>query len=220
MVRGLSPCGGLRVAGKLSISVKSIIVGALGGLLFGFDTAVIAGTTHQLTQVFSLSPGELGLHRFDRAGRHHHRRHVLRNSRRPPRRPREPAHPCNLLRNFRPRLRVRLELAFAARLPLHRRTRHRRLFSARPCLYRRDRSREVARHAGRLVPDQHRHRHSGRLLVQLHHRALRPRHQRVALDARRRSPSRRLVPHHAVRHPAQCPLAGHQESHRRSTRGA
>lgn len=43
-----------------SYLVKSIIVGALGGLLFGFDTAVIAGTTHQLTQVFDLSPGQLG----------------------------------------------------------------------------------------------------------------------------------------------------------------
>src|SRR5262252_433280 len=40
--------------------VRSIIVGALGGLLFGFDTAVIAGTTHQLTQVFNLSPSQLG----------------------------------------------------------------------------------------------------------------------------------------------------------------
>ena len=40
--------------------VKSIIVGALGGLLFGFDTAVIAGTTRQLTQVFHLSAGQLG----------------------------------------------------------------------------------------------------------------------------------------------------------------
>src|ERR1700742_3784158 len=39
---------------------KSTIVGALGGLLFGFDTAVIAGTTHQLTEVFHLTPGELG----------------------------------------------------------------------------------------------------------------------------------------------------------------
>jgi len=39
--------------------VRSIIVGALGGLLFGFDTAVIAGTTHQLTQVFNLSPSQL-----------------------------------------------------------------------------------------------------------------------------------------------------------------
>ena len=29
--------------------VKSSLVGALGGLLFGFDTAVIAGTTRALT---------------------------------------------------------------------------------------------------------------------------------------------------------------------------
>ena len=49
------------MAGKFNFYlVKSIIVGALGGLLFGFDTAVIAGTTHQLTQVFSLSAGQLG----------------------------------------------------------------------------------------------------------------------------------------------------------------
>ena len=41
--------------------VKSIIVGALGGLLFGFDTAVIAGTTQQLTTVFHLTPNDLVL---------------------------------------------------------------------------------------------------------------------------------------------------------------
>jgi len=41
--------------------VKSTIVGALGGLLFGFDTAVIAGTTHQLTEVLRLTPTTLGL---------------------------------------------------------------------------------------------------------------------------------------------------------------
>lgn len=41
--------------------VKSTIVAALGGLLFGFDTAVIAGTTAALTKTFSLSPGSLGL---------------------------------------------------------------------------------------------------------------------------------------------------------------
>ena len=34
---------------------------ALGGLLFGFDTAVIAGTTHALTETFHLSPASLGL---------------------------------------------------------------------------------------------------------------------------------------------------------------
>ena len=40
---------------------KATVVGALGGLLFGFDTAVIAGTTHSLTAVYSLSPSDLGL---------------------------------------------------------------------------------------------------------------------------------------------------------------
>ncbi len=41
--------------------LKGTAVGALGGLLFGFDTAVIAGATHQLTQVYSLTPAQLGL---------------------------------------------------------------------------------------------------------------------------------------------------------------
>jgi SP family arabinose:H+ symporter-like MFS transporter len=41
--------------------LRSALVGALGGLLFGFDTAVIAGTTHSLTRVFSLTPASLGL---------------------------------------------------------------------------------------------------------------------------------------------------------------
>ena len=41
--------------------IKSTIVAALGGLLFGFDTAVIAGTTQALTKIFDLSPGMLGV---------------------------------------------------------------------------------------------------------------------------------------------------------------
>jgi MFS transporter, SP family, arabinose:H+ symporter len=41
--------------------LKATTVGALGGLLFGFDTAVIAGTTQQLTDVFHLTPTTLGL---------------------------------------------------------------------------------------------------------------------------------------------------------------
>ena len=40
---------------------RSTAVGALGGLLFGFDTAVIAGTTHSLTSTFDLSPELLGI---------------------------------------------------------------------------------------------------------------------------------------------------------------
>ena len=41
--------------------VKSTVVAALGGLLFGFDTAVIAGTTHALTDTFHLSAAALGI---------------------------------------------------------------------------------------------------------------------------------------------------------------
>jgi SP family arabinose:H+ symporter-like MFS transporter len=41
--------------------VKATTVGALGGLLFGFDTAVIAGTTQQLSAIFHLSPVTLGV---------------------------------------------------------------------------------------------------------------------------------------------------------------
>ena len=41
--------------------LKATVVGALGGLLFGFDTAVIAGTTEQLSSVFHLTPWTLGL---------------------------------------------------------------------------------------------------------------------------------------------------------------
>lgn len=41
--------------------VKSTFVSALGGLLFGFDTAVIAGTTHQLSEVYHLDANLLGI---------------------------------------------------------------------------------------------------------------------------------------------------------------
>lgn len=41
--------------------IKSTVVGALGGLLFGFDTAVISGTTNALTQTYHLTPALLGV---------------------------------------------------------------------------------------------------------------------------------------------------------------
>ncbi len=43
-----------------ALVLRSAIVAALGGLLFGFDTAVISGTTQQLTRFYELSPGGLG----------------------------------------------------------------------------------------------------------------------------------------------------------------
>jgi MFS transporter, SP family, arabinose:H+ symporter len=41
--------------------LKSTVVAGLGGLLFGFDTAVISGTTRALTQVYNLTPHLLGV---------------------------------------------------------------------------------------------------------------------------------------------------------------
>jgi sugar porter (SP) family MFS transporter len=43
------------------VLLKGVAVGAIGGLLFGFDTVVIAGTTRGLSSAFHLSPGALGL---------------------------------------------------------------------------------------------------------------------------------------------------------------
>ncbi len=40
--------------------VRSTITAALGGLLFGFDTAVIAGCTKEVKQLFTLSDSMLG----------------------------------------------------------------------------------------------------------------------------------------------------------------
>src|SRR5262245_3459753 len=59
------PCGYQTTAPKgpmklNSTLLKSTVVAALGGLLFGFDTAVIAGTTHALTETFHLTPALLG----------------------------------------------------------------------------------------------------------------------------------------------------------------
>jgi len=44
-----------------SYLAKSTVVAALGGLLFGFDTAVISGTTQALTQMYHLTPALLGV---------------------------------------------------------------------------------------------------------------------------------------------------------------
>ena len=40
--------------------LRSTVVAALGGLLFGFDTAVIAGATSALATEYSLTPTMLG----------------------------------------------------------------------------------------------------------------------------------------------------------------
>jgi len=55
-----SPATSGRSGGGGGILVISAIVAALGSLLFGFDTAVISGTTEALRQVFELNDNLLG----------------------------------------------------------------------------------------------------------------------------------------------------------------
>ena len=111
--------------------VKSTIVAALGGLLFGFDTAVIAGTTHDLTVAYRLTPGLLGFTVASALygtiigamlaglpGDGYGRRDSLRILARP-------------LPGIGSRMRLRLELGCARRFPVHWRPRHRRLVGAR-----------------------------------------------------------------------------------------
>ena len=121
-----------------SLLIRSALVGALGGLLFGFDTAVISGTTHQLTDVFSLTAGQLGFTvsialigtvigalTSGQLGQRVGARQALALDG-------SPLHPlCH-------RLRVFVELEFPARVSLHRRPRHRRLFRAGPRIHRGD----------------------------------------------------------------------------------
>lgn len=48
-------------SGKLTpVLLRSTVVAAIGGLLFGFDTAVIAGATQALTEAYHLTPSTLG----------------------------------------------------------------------------------------------------------------------------------------------------------------
>jgi SP family xylose:H+ symportor-like MFS transporter len=46
--------------GVTGVMIMSAAGAALGGLLFGFDTAVISGTTSALQDRFALTDGQLG----------------------------------------------------------------------------------------------------------------------------------------------------------------
>ena len=94
--------------------LKSTIVAALGGLLFGFDTVVISGATSTLSEVYHLSPMMLG---FTVASAllgtvlgSHVRRRAQRSLRPPP----VPAGARRALRGHGARLRRRLELVRAS----------------------------------------------------------------------------------------------------------
>ncbi len=94
---------------------KATAVGALGGLLFGFDTAVISGTTHALTITYGLSPKALGVTVAMALVGHHYRRDDRWNPRPKMGWPRDVARAGCFLCDFGIGLRVCMELARASR---------------------------------------------------------------------------------------------------------
>ena len=199
--------------------VKSTFVSALGGLLFGFDTAVIAGTTHQLTQVIHLTPYLLGLtvssalwgtvagamtagYPGQKIGRRDSLRmmavfYVIS------------ALGCAFAWSWGSLLVFRIigGLGIGGSSVLA------------PMYIAELVAAEVARPSGRFLPDQHRSRHPGGVPVQLPDRPDELRRQRMALDAGHCGVAGGAVPVDAVLHPTQPALAGHEGPRCRSARG-
>ena len=144
-------------------------VAALGGLLFGYDTAVISGAIGLLQVHFALTAAATGWaassalagcvlgaalagNGNDRYGRH---RMLLI------------AGICLLC--FGHRHRARFNVHALHRVPHPRRGGGRHSFSHQPALYRRVRTGEMARTPRRIEPAGHRGRHADHLLRQLSH---------------------------------------------------
>ena len=91
--------------------MKATLTGALGGLLFGFDTVVISGAIDALVRLYDLSPQGKGLTVAIGADRHRDRRAGRRRGGAEAGRARDPAHHRRALCRLRRRLRAGMELA-------------------------------------------------------------------------------------------------------------
>ena len=90
--------------------LRSTVVAALGGLLFGFDTAVIAGATQRSDRTLPALADCSGITVSSALFGHGPRLHARGHPGRPLRAPRQPARDGRALRGFRAGLRLRLEL--------------------------------------------------------------------------------------------------------------
>src|SRR6185437_8175907 len=119
------------------------------------------------------------------------------------------------LRDLRPGVRIRMELASADLLSLYRRRRHRWIVRPGSDVYRRDCAHRMARAPGRILSGQYRRGNSACLRLQLFDRNDAPWRLRMALAARNFSASRALFPACAVWHSTQPTLAFHEDEARR-----
>ena len=205
-----------------SYLLRSAIVASLGGLLFGFDTAVISGTTRALTETYHLSSAASGCDGNHRA---------LWAPSSAPCWPafRATASAAATACASWPILYLvsALGCAFAwnwmraGRLSFHRRAGYRRLFRARPDVHRGTRPGKMARPPGGPLPIQRRPGNLAGLLFELSGR----RWCSFGADEWRWKFARPRLPAALfflllVRHPAQPALAGEEETRRRSPRSS
>ena len=147
--------------------MKATLTGALGGLLYGFDTVVISGMIDPVVRLYRLSPRAMGLtvaaspvgtiigcFAAGVIGQRLGARAALRLA-------------AGTLSAGGAGSRVLGKLAHAPGGPLCRRPGHRRRVGAGAGLYCRAGARRAARTAGWIVPDQRRFRDPGRLHLQL-----------------------------------------------------
>ncbi len=149
--------------------MKATLTGALGGLLFGFDTVVISGAIDALVRLYDLSPQSKGLDGGHRADRHGGRSAGRGPGGAEAGRARDAAHHRRALCGLGHRQRAGLELAVADGLPLRRRAGHRRIVGAGAGVHCRAGPGQVARAAGGRLPVQRGLRHPGGLHLQLPH---------------------------------------------------
>ncbi len=142
------------------------LVAALGGWLFGFDTAVLSGTIGFMQAEFSLTPTMVGLGRQFHPGRLRAGRDVRRRSLRPFWRPESVAAGGDSFHEIGDRLRIIPRDRQIDPFPHHRRNGHRCGFNAFTAVHRRDVPAPAARATGIAAAAGHYLRYSGGILYQ------------------------------------------------------
>ncbi len=198
---------------------RTALVAALGGLLFGFDTAVISGSEQTLQRIYELSDNWLGftvasallgtiLGSISVAG---------------PDRPDGPPQDVDLAGD--PLFRIggwqchRLELVLLFGLSFHRWPGGRWCLRGFPRCISPDLPGKESRTAGGPSAIQHRPRNPVSLHLELRDHDFESRRRRVAVDVRRRGGAGRTVFRTPVLDPLQPPLADVEGTSSRSTRG-
>ena len=164
--------------------LRSSLVAALGGLLFGFDTAVISGATKALSETFALSPVTLGHYRLQRTVGDRSR-FVRRGGR--PATVTDGAAACGvggLVPGFLRRLRLRLELGRVDCVSRYRGIGHWRIIRDWANVHRRNLPGRQAWTSGRALSDERGCRDSAGLSLELPRGIRRIRRIRVALEIR------------------------------------